>query len=53
MPNWCETRLTFSSNGTEEGNKALTDFYNNLISILSKNEYDGKNVLRYWVLFVW
>lgn len=44
MPNWCETRLTFSSNGTEEGNKALTDFYNNLISILSKNEYDGKDV---------
>ena len=44
MPNWCETRLTFSSNGTEEGNKALTDFYNNLIAILSKNEYDGKDV---------
>lgn len=44
MPNWCETRLTFSSNGTEEGNKALIDFYNNLISILSKNEYDGKDV---------
>lgn len=33
MANWCETYLTFQSNGTEEGNQALVDFHNKLSCI--------------------
>lgn len=32
MANWCETYLTFQSNGTEAGNQALEDFCSKLIS---------------------
>ena len=31
MANWCETYLTFQSNGSEAGNQALKDFYRKLI----------------------
>lgn len=33
MANWCETYLTFQSNGTEAGNQALVDFYSKLLCI--------------------
>jgi hypothetical protein len=33
MANWCETYLTFQSNGTEAGNQALADFYSKLLCI--------------------
>ena len=33
MANWCETYLTFQSNGSEAGNQALVDFYSKLLCI--------------------
>ena len=33
MANWCETYLTFQSNGSEAGNQALADFHNKLSCI--------------------
>lgn len=35
MANWCETYLTFQSNGSEAGNQALADFHNKLSCIAS------------------
>ena len=31
MPNWCETTITFDGRDTEEGKRALEDFYNKIV----------------------
>lgn len=46
MANWCETYLTFQSNGSEAGNQALADFHNKLSCI-------ALNIGGHWINTLW
>lgn len=40
MPNWCETTITFDGRDTEEGKRALEDFYNKVIETKCDENYN-------------
>ena len=40
MPNWCETTITFDGRDTEEGKRALEDFYNKVIETKGDENYN-------------
>ena len=50
MANWCETYLTFQSNGSEAGNQALADFHNKLLCIANTKCIDLEG---HWINTLW
>jgi hypothetical protein len=51
MANWCETYLTFQSNGSEAGNQALADFHNKLSCIASNTKCI--DLEGHWINTLW
>lgn len=50
MPNWCENRVTFMSNGTPEGELAIHDFHDRIIN--AGKVYNTDKYITCWECFI-